>query len=78
LEDDGLKRFFESIINHKHIISLDLGDCKLTDNSVDCINSLIYIDDKNDWPGKKKIGLFKLHIYIYIFKRFTRIKLECK
>lgn len=57
LEDDGLKRFFESIINHKHIISLDLGDCKLTDNSVDCINSLIYIDDKNDWPGLQELSL---------------------
>lgn len=51
LEDYGLKLFYESIINHKNIVSLDLGDCRLTDKSVDCINSLIYIDDKNNWPG---------------------------
>ena len=67
LEDDGFHLLFESISSLKNLTSLDIGDCRLTDKSIDCINSLIYVDDKNNWAGSLLfLNLFKICIFLPI------------
>ncbi len=73
LGDDGLKLLYDSINSHKHIISIDLGDCKLTDKSVDSINSLIYIDDDNNWAGIVALINISPIFIVFFLKVYKRL-----
>ena len=42
LKDEGLKLLYYSLINNSNFKSLDIGDCKLTDKSVEFIREIIH------------------------------------
>ena len=58
IKDDGLKVIANALVNLKHFKSLDIGDCKLTD---ECVNHVREIVHRREHQNGKK-SYYKVYL----------------